>query len=396
MRPSPFQVGINTCELKCSRTPCPATSYNDAPNAPEQPRNAKAGRIRPARNASAFRVRADSGAAQRYTVRQGCDPRGGPAQPFQPRPGAPAQRVVHQNFGLLVPPYWSNYCKTVGFNVAFRSAKVAILSRSGRRRSTCPTFCRGRTTTVAQNLGHTGRSSAPWPTIHLLLESILSKPKTSLAPVWTRICCELRFLTGTWPRRRMVDFAGWAMPVQYTSIIQEHNATRNAVAITDISHMGRLRFEGPGAAVFLAELLTRRVADMELGQIRYSLVTNEQGGILDDVLVGYYHDSYGQPFYVVVVNASNRQKIVDWVRGHLPRERVERPGHEVIFTDVSPVWAMFAIQGPKSIDVLQPLVNIDLLWMRYYRGSRRATAAPRRAAARRNRQPHGLHRRGRL
>jgi aminomethyltransferase len=169
---------------------------------------------------------------------------------------------------------------------------------------------------------------------------------------------------------RIVDFAGWAMPVQYTSIIEEHNATRNAVAITDISHMGRLRFEGPGAAVFLAELLTRRVADMELGQIRYSLVTNEAGGILDDVLVGYYHDSYGQPFYVVVVNASNRQKIVAWVRYHLSPERAEAPGREVIFTDVSPVWAMFAIQGPKSIDVLQPLVNVDLRWLRYYRGAR--------------------------
>ena len=169
---------------------------------------------------------------------------------------------------------------------------------------------------------------------------------------------------------RMVDFAGWAMPVQYTSIIDEHTATRNAVAITDISHMGRLRFEGPGAAVFLAELLTRRVADMELGQIRYSLVTNDEGGILDDVLVGYYHDSYGQPFYVVVVNAGNRQKIVDWIHAHLPRERAEIPGREVIFTDLSRLWAMFAIQGPKSVDVLQPLVNIDLQWMRYYRGTR--------------------------
>ena len=168
----------------------------------------------------------------------------------------------------------------------------------------------------------------------------------------------------------MVDFAGWAMPVQYTSIIEEHTATRNSAAITDISHMGRLRFEGPGAAVFLAELLTRRVADMELGQIRYSLVTNDQGGILDDVLVGYYHDSYGQPFYVVVVNASNRQKIVDWIHAHLPKERAEIPGREVIFTDLSRLWAMFAIQGPKSVDVLQPLMNVDLQWMRYYRGTR--------------------------
>jgi len=169
---------------------------------------------------------------------------------------------------------------------------------------------------------------------------------------------------------RMVDFAGWAMPVQYGSIIDEHTVTRNAVAITDISHMGRLRFEGPGAAVFLAELLTRRVADMELGQIRYSLVTNDEGGILDDVLVGYYHDSFGQPFYVVVVNAGNRQKIVDWIHAHLPRERAEIPGREVIFTDLSRLWAMFAVQGPKSVDILQPLVNVDLQWMRYYRGSR--------------------------
>jgi len=169
---------------------------------------------------------------------------------------------------------------------------------------------------------------------------------------------------------RMVDFAGWAMPVQYASIIDEHTATRRAVAITDISHMGRLRFEGPGAAVFLAELLTRRVADMELGQIRYSLVTNDEGGILDDVLVGYYHDACGQPFYVVVVNAGNRQKVVDWIHAHLPRERAEIPGREVIFTDLSRLWAMFAVQGPKSVDVLQPLVNIDLQWMRYYRGTR--------------------------
>jgi aminomethyltransferase len=168
---------------------------------------------------------------------------------------------------------------------------------------------------------------------------------------------------------RMVEFAGWAMPVQYTSIIHEHEATRTAAGITDISHMGRLRFEGPGAAVFLAELLTRRVADMERGQIRYSLVTNDAGGILDDVLVGFYHNDYGQPFYVVVVNAGNRQKIVDWVWAHLPPERAEAHGREVMFTDVSRLWAMFAIQGPRSVEILQPLIDADLQWMRYYRGA---------------------------
>jgi aminomethyltransferase len=168
---------------------------------------------------------------------------------------------------------------------------------------------------------------------------------------------------------RMVDFAGWAMPVQYTSIIEEHTAVRSAVGLVDISHMGRLRFEGPGAAVFLAELLTRRVADMELNQIRYSLVTNEKGGILDDVLVGYYHNSTGQPFFLMVVNASNRAKIVSWVKAHLPKERAEMPGREIVWADVSRLWAMIAVQGPQSVELLQPLIDVDLKSMRYYRGA---------------------------
>jgi len=167
---------------------------------------------------------------------------------------------------------------------------------------------------------------------------------------------------------RMVEFAGWSMPVQYTSIIEEHLATRAAVGLIDISHMGRLRFEGPGAAVFLAELLTRRVADMELNQIRYSLVTNDQGGILDDVLVGYYHNEHGQPFYLVVVNASNREKIIRWIAAHLPHERTSVRGQEILWSDVTPLWAMFAVQGPRSVELLQPLVDVDLHSMRYYRG----------------------------
>ena len=168
---------------------------------------------------------------------------------------------------------------------------------------------------------------------------------------------------------RMVEFAGWAMPIQYTSILEEHQATRERVAMTDISHMGRLRFEGPGATVYLAELLTRRVGDMALNQIRYSLVTNDNGGILDDVLVGYYHNAYGQPFYTVVVNASNRAKIIDWVHAHLPQSRIEAPGQEVIFADVTHLWSMFAVQGPRSVDLLQPFLDVDLNTMKYYKGA---------------------------
>lgn len=168
---------------------------------------------------------------------------------------------------------------------------------------------------------------------------------------------------------RMVDFSGWAMPVQFTSIIEEHNAVRSAVGIVDISHMGRLRFEGPGAAVFLAETLTRRVADMGLGQVRYSLVTNDEGGILDDVLVGRYHNAYGMPFFMMVVNAGNREKIVNWISAHLSKERAERSGEEVIWNDISRLWAMIAIQGPRSVELLQPMIDVDLKSMKYYRGA---------------------------
>ena len=86
---------------------------------------------------------------------------------------------------------------------------------------------------------------------------------------------------------RLVDFAGWSMPVQYTSIIEEHNACRSAVGMFDVSHMGRFYFEDPAACEFLNTLTTRRVHPMEPGKIRYSLMTNENGGVLDDVLV--YH-----------------------------------------------------------------------------------------------------------
>src|SRR5262249_4728036 len=89
---------------------------------------------------------------------------------------------------------------------------------------------------------------------------------------------------------RMVDFAGWDMPVQYSSIVAEHNAVRTACGLFDIAHMGRLEFTGPEAAKLLDHLVTNDVAGMETGQIRYALVTNEAGGILDDVLVYRFAD----------------------------------------------------------------------------------------------------------
>lgn len=159
---------------------------------------------------------------------------------------------------------------------------------------------------------------------------------------------------------RMVDFAGWSMPVQYSSIVAEHQATRTAVGLFDVSHMGRLRFDGPAAAEFLDQVTTRRVGDLQPGRIRYSLVTNDSGGILDDVLVYHLTDAAGQSYYLMVVNASNREKIVAWLRPRLENAA------GVAMTDVTFDWAMIAVQGPKALAAAQPLIDADLSAFKYY------------------------------
>src|SRR5438105_2943784 len=112
---------------------------------------------------------------------------------------------------------------------------------------------------------------------------------------------------------RMVDFAGWDMPVQYTTIIDEHSAVRNAAGLFDISHMGRLSFGGPDTLALIQKIYTNNAATMKDGQVRYGLICNDNGGIRDDVLV--YRWPYGN---AMVVNASNRTKIVDWINSMLP------------------------------------------------------------------------------
>src|SRR5687767_5737207 len=117
---------------------------------------------------------------------------------------------------------------------------------------------------------------------------------------------------------RMVDFAGWDMPVQYSTIVAEHTAVRQAAGLFDIAHMGRLKFTGPDAVRFLDHLLTNDVAGLSPGQVRYSLVCNPAGGILDDVLVYRLVDQH-----LLVVNASNRLKILDWIEQHRVGFQVE-------------------------------------------------------------------------
>src|SRR5438445_3882451 len=110
---------------------------------------------------------------------------------------------------------------------------------------------------------------------------------------------------------RMVDFAGWDMPVQYTSIVEEHQAVRTAAGLFDISHMGRLSFAGPLGVDLVQKLFTNNAATLKEGQIRYGLICNENGGILDDVLVYGWPNGRG-----MVVNASNREKILSWIAQH--------------------------------------------------------------------------------
>lgn len=155
----------------------------------------------------------------------------------------------------------------------------------------------------------------------------------------------------------MVDFAGWHMPVQYSSIVAEHQAVRTACGLFDIAHMGRLKFTGPDAVAFLDLLLTNDVASLAVGQIRYSLVTNEQGGILDDVLIYRFAD-----FHLLVVNASNREKILAWIEKH-------RSGFNVSIEDLTPSQFMLALQGPRALDVIQPLVDVRIDGLAYYTGS---------------------------
>jgi aminomethyltransferase len=145
------------------------------------------------------------------------------------------------------------------------------------------------------------------------------------------------------------------MPIQYTSIVEEHHAVRRAAGLFDIGHMGRLRFTGPQAAALLDHLLTARIDDLEVGQVRYSLVTNHAGGVLDDVTVYRLSDCH-----LLVVNASNRTKILGWIERH-------RHPFDAHFEDLTTVWAMAALQGPRSEEILNRVVEADLSAIGYYR-----------------------------
>jgi aminomethyltransferase len=153
---------------------------------------------------------------------------------------------------------------------------------------------------------------------------------------------------------RMVDFGGWDMPVQYTTIIDEHSAVRNSAGLFDVSHMGRLSFGGPDTLDLIQKITTNNAATMKDGQVRYGLVCNDNGGIRDDVLV--YRWPYG---YAMVVNAGNRTKIVDWINE-------SRGALNVQMQDQTLSTCMIAVQGPKALELCKGLTDADAGKLAYY------------------------------
>jgi len=143
---------------------------------------------------------------------------------------------------------------------------------------------------------------------------------------------------------KMVQFAGWEMPMLYRSIIGEHQQVRSSGGVFDVSHMGRLRFTGRDACRFLDHVCTRQISGMADDQARYSLVCNEQGGCHDDVLVYYLGDGE----YLMVCNAANRLKLLD----HFQQVRGDM---EFDLHDETTETGMLAIQGPAVMDLIKPL-----------------------------------------
>ena len=156
---------------------------------------------------------------------------------------------------------------------------------------------------------------------------------------------------------KLVEFAGWEMPILYRGIVEEHDQTRTSGSLFDVSHMGRLYFTGKDAQRFLDRALSRNIAKQTVGQSRYSLVCNESGGVMDDVIV-----SRDQKHWLVVCNAGNRDKLVRYFEAI----RQEMGGPDIGMDDRTESTAMVAVQGPKVIDKLSEVLPTDLKSLKRY------------------------------
>lgn len=153
---------------------------------------------------------------------------------------------------------------------------------------------------------------------------------------------------------KMVEFAGYHMPIQYTKVREEHEAVRNGTGVFDVSHMGEIYVFGKGATAFMDRLFTNNVATMAQGDVAYGFLCQEDGGTIDDLLVYKYNEK----FYLLVVNAANRIKDYEWLDRH-------KEG-EVSVVDKSEQYAQLALQGPKSESVLNPMCDEDLGALKFF------------------------------
>jgi aminomethyltransferase len=155
----------------------------------------------------------------------------------------------------------------------------------------------------------------------------------------------------------LVDFHGWEMPIRYGSIPEEHARVRLAAGLFDLCHMGRLEVTGTDAAAWVQRVITNDYDAMKTGDARYTLITNEEGGIIDDAVVYRLEESV-----FIVVNASNREAVIAWMESH-------RGGLDARLTDRSDDLAMIAVQGPRSSGILPAIIDgidADLEAMKYY------------------------------
>jgi aminomethyltransferase len=161
---------------------------------------------------------------------------------------------------------------------------------------------------------------------------------------------------------RMVEFGGWEMPVQYSGILDEHHTVRSAAGLFDTDHMGQFKVTGPDALAFLQYMLSSDLATLELNEARYAILCYADGTCVDDTFVYKLPGATkrARPHYMVVVNASNREKDFAWMNAH-------RGGFKVELRDLSDELCMIAFQGPKAESVLQKIESFDLSSIKYHR-----------------------------
>lgn len=153
---------------------------------------------------------------------------------------------------------------------------------------------------------------------------------------------------------KMVPFAGYNMPLQYSGVVQEHKAVRTGVGIFDVSHMGEFFIVGEGALDLIQKISSNDASKLSMGQAQYSCMPNAEGGIVDDMIVYKLTESG----YMLVVNASNIQKDWNWISSH-------NTAH-VSMSDKSDDMCLFAVQGPKAIAALQKITEVNLEAIEYY------------------------------